>query len=232
MISMRGNAIFAIIALLWATAAPAVTVSRIYDFQPDTPAEADKVDAEFDNIISALDGNLSSVNIAAGGIATANLATASVTTTKMGAQNRTVSTSSGVAQRDATTDSVVPNLTGSITVISRPVFVGLQAIGGLSAPGRISYRHNGGGATDNSAYVSFRRVGLTGSLATVNQTSVGARSITSSADDILEQLPCSSYWFIDNPGAGPYTYEADFRIATADSGIITVENCQLVLFEL
>jgi len=63
--------------------ARAATVSRVTDFVPNTKAEADEVDAEFDNIISAINGNLDSENIRDGGIATADLATGVVTSDKV-----------------------------------------------------------------------------------------------------------------------------------------------------
>lgn len=69
--------------LLIALTASAGTVSRLYDFEPGTKAEADKVDAEFDNIISTINGNIDSTNILDGGIATADLGSNSVTTAKM-----------------------------------------------------------------------------------------------------------------------------------------------------
>ncbi len=223
---MRRTALFIFLALFLTTSSEAVVVSRLYDFEPDTPAEADKINSEFDNIISALNGNLNGTdNISAGGIATANLATASVTQAKLGPKGQQISSSSGVSQRSSTLEALVPNMVANLTVVSRPVWVGLQADG--VGPGRVSYRHNGGGATDNSAFISFQR-----DVATANQAAIGARSITGSTDDIFQQLPCSAFWFIDVPSAGPHNYAAAFRTATSDSGIITVENCKLVVFEL
>lgn len=75
----------ALLAILlgFSLTASAGTVSRLYDFEPGTKAEADKVDAEFDNIISTLNGNINSANILDGGIATADLGTNSVTGVKI-----------------------------------------------------------------------------------------------------------------------------------------------------
>lgn len=225
---MRWTAPLLIAAMLFASSSEAVVVSRLYDFEPDTPAEAEKVNAEFDNIISAINGNLNGTdNIAQSAISTGNIATAAVTQVKLGAKGEQVSDSSGIAQRSSDSAGLVPNLVGNLTVVSRPVFVGLQAAGGSSAPGRVTYRHNGGGATDNAAYVSFQR-----DVVTVNQIGIGARSITSAADDIFVSYPCSAFSFIDVTTAGPHNYTASFRVASSDSGIISVENCKLVLFEL
>lgn len=222
---MRRIALFLILAFVFIQTAQAVVVSRLYNFQPDTPAQSEQVDAEFDNIISAINGNINSENITDGGIATADLATASVTQVKLGPKGQQISSSSGVSQRSSVVEALVPNLVANITVVSRPVWVGLQAAGDF--PGRVAYRHNGGGATDNSAFISFQR-----DVATANQAAIGARSVTGSTDDIFQQLPCSAFWFVDVPTPGPHNYAAAFRVATSDSGIITVENCKLVVFEL
>lgn len=69
--------------LLFALTANAGTISRLYDFQPGTKAEADKVDAEFDNIIGTVNGNIDSTNILDGSIATADLGSSVVTTVKI-----------------------------------------------------------------------------------------------------------------------------------------------------
>jgi hypothetical protein len=74
--------LFLLISLLPAFAY-GTTVSRVTDFVPNTKAEADEVDAEFDNIISAINGNLDSDNIRDGGIATSDLATGAVTEEKV-----------------------------------------------------------------------------------------------------------------------------------------------------
>lgn len=228
---MRRIALFAIFAVFYATASQAVVISRLYDFQPDTPAEAEKVNDEFDNIIDAVNGNLSSENILAGSIATASIATAAVTHAKMGALGHQISSSSGNSYRGSDIEAAIPNLTGNITVVSRPVWVGLQPAGGTSSPGRVLYHNGGAGtATDNAAMISFRRIGSVGAEATVNQAYFGVRQ--TGTQNHIAQYPCSSFWFLDNPGAGPFNYTAYFRIATGDSGIVSVENCKLVIFEL
>lgn len=226
---MRRIAFLVLFALL-STQAGAVTVSRLYDFQPNTKAEADQVDAELDNIISAINGNLGSSNFLDGSVATADLASYSVTHIKMGPLAQQESSSSEKAQRSSVVEGAVPNLTANITVYSRPVWVGLQSSGGSSSPGSVTFRHGGGGgatATENLAYISFQR-----NFATRNQAGIGTRSITNTTESMYVSYPCSSFWFLDEPGAGTHNYTAYFRTATQDSGIVTVENCKLVVFEL
>ncbi len=223
---MRTIALLLLFALL-SPPANAVTVSRLYDFEPDTKAEADQVDAELDNIISALNGNLNTDNILAGGVATSDIATASVTHVKMGPLGQQVSSSSDIVYRASNTAGLVPNMTANITVYGRPVWVGLQPADGASNPGLISYRNNGNDATPDTAFISFQR-----DTSTVNQSGMTARNISSPSNNLYLSLPCSAFWFLDDPGVGPHNYTASFRNASGDSGIVTVQNCKLVVFEL
>lgn len=50
-------------------------ISRLYNFVAGTPAVADQVDAEFDQILGVLNGNVDAANLAAGGVTKAKLAT-------------------------------------------------------------------------------------------------------------------------------------------------------------
>lgn len=222
---LRWNAIF--LSFLLAFSAQAGTVSRLFDFQPHTPAQADQVDAELDNILSTLNGNINSDNLLDGGIATADIASYAVTQAKLGPKGQQISSSSALVESASVLESLVQNMTDNITVISRPVFVGLQASG--SGPGGVTYRNGGTAATSNVAYISFNR-----DQATVNQLMVNARVVSSylATQNVTVALPCSAFSFIDVPTAGPHNYTASFRVATNDSGVIQVENCKLVVFEL
>lgn len=228
---LRSASLFIIMAL--ALPAHGGTISRLYDFEPDTPAEADKVDAELDGIIDEINGNLNGDNIAQNAISTGNIATAAVTTAKiasgsvtyvkLSALNRATSDTSLIRFFSSTTETQVEGMSAQITTSGRPVWVGLRAVPVL--PGRILVQHNGGGATDNAAYVSFRRAG-----SSVNSSGIGVRE--SAAGDIAS-YPCSTFNFIDQPDGGvAHTYTLGLRVATADSGIVRIENCQLDIFEL
>lgn len=219
-------AFLALLALL-AEPAGAIVVSRITEFEAGTPVIADDLNAEIDNILSAINGNLSSENLVDQAVATDNLAAYSVTKIKLGPLDEEISAPSGVAERGLQTLGNVPNLTANITVLHRPVWVGLQPAAGTSLPGSVTYRNNGSGATNNKAFVAFTRTGTI-----VNQTGFTSRNITTSTDDVYISLPCSAFWFLDDPGAGPHNYTAQFRVATADDGTVVVENCKLVVFEL
>jgi hypothetical protein len=222
----KGFALLALLALL-GSQAQAVVVSRITDFEAGTPIVADDMNAELDNIIDALNGNLSGENMVDQAITTGDLAAYSVTKVKLGDFGQQISSSSGVAERSSITPGLIPNMTANLTVSHRPVWVGLQAADGTAAPGSVTYRNNGAGATGNQAFISFQR-----DLTTVSQSGISTRDITSSTNDTFISLPCSSFWFLDVPGNGPHNYTASYRTATGDDGIIIVENCKLVVFEL
>ena len=217
-------------ALITPQAAKAVVVSRITDFEAGTPIEAEQVDAELDNIIDALNGNLDDDNLSTAAVSAVNIATGAVTQVKLGPKNMASGNSTGTIYRNSEVEAAIANVTAGLTVVSRPVFVGLQSAGGESAPGFVRYLHEGGGATDNQAYISFRRVGSAGTAATINQAAIGVRQTDTS--DHIATYPCSAFSFIDQPGAGAFTYTGYFRVATGDSGMLTISNCKLVVFEL
>ncbi len=79
------KAMRAILLLLLLFSAPAMagTVSRLYDFEPNTKAQADQVDAELNNIISTINGNLDTSNLAIGAFGTSNIKNYSITTIKL-----------------------------------------------------------------------------------------------------------------------------------------------------
>jgi hypothetical protein len=68
---------------LLSLSAQAGTVSRLYDFEPGTKAQADQVDAELDNIISTINGNIDTSNLSTGAIDTPNIANSAITTAKL-----------------------------------------------------------------------------------------------------------------------------------------------------
>ncbi len=81
---MRKIAIFlSLLLTLHITSAQAIVVSRITTFEPHTKIESEDVNAEFDNILNAINGNLETENFLTGSVATASLATGSVTSEKI-----------------------------------------------------------------------------------------------------------------------------------------------------
>lgn len=226
------------LALLFAYPANAVVVSRVTTFESGTPIIADDMNAELDNILSALNGNLSASNLVSGALATANIATAAVTTDKINAGAVTkdkldtavssvTTRGSDVSPFNSEIEVAIANLSTTIITHGRPVFVGFQASGSTAMPGGIRYRSGGIAATTSAAYVSVRRGG-----ATVNMASIAARNVTSPTNNVNITVPCSSFWFLETPASGSQSYVAFARTATNDNGFLTVENCKLVVFEL
>ncbi len=229
---LRSASLLIIMAL--ALPAHGGTISRLYQFEPDTPAEADQVDAELENIIDEVNGNLDSSNIAQNAISTGNIATAAVTTAKiasgsvtyvkLSALNRATSNSTLTQYFSSTTETQAEGVSASITTSGRPIFVSLRAVNGL--PGRILVQMNAGGATDNAAYIAIYRNG-----SAVNRVSMGTRQ--DGTQDHFINYPCSVMSFIDAPDGGvAQVYTLYARVATADSGIVRMENCQLDLYEI
>jgi hypothetical protein len=215
-----------LLALLLSVPAYAVTVTRLYTFEPGTKIQSSQLNGELDNIISALNGNLDgSTNITQLSVATGNIASAAVTKAKLGPLGQQISSSPPTASSNSANLANVANLTVNITVDHRPVFVGLQASG--AGPGHVYYSHGGLGATGNTASVTFLR-----DIATINQVAIGARNLTNSSNQVFLSLPCSAFWFIDVPTAGPHNYTVAYQVATSDSGVISVENCKLAAYEL
>lgn len=130
--------------LLLSLSADAGTVSRLYDFEPNTKAQADQVDAELDNIISTINGNIDTSNLSIGAFGTSNIqnysittiklvtasvtaekmAAASVTNSNLGTANLVLSSASG----SYITDASIPEIgfvTATVTTSGRPISVKL-----------------------------------------------------------------------------------------------------------
>lgn len=230
---MRRTALALIAALIFAAPAGAGTISRLYEFEADTPIVADELNAELDNIISTVNGNLDSSNIAQNAIATGNIATAAVTTAKiasgsvtyvkLGPLNRATSNTTLTQFFSSQTEVQAEGVSVSVITSGRPIMVRLAPVRYL--PGRVLVQHNGGGATDNASYLNIRRNGSNAGLFPIGQRTTSAGGIVA--------YPCSAFSFVDHPDGGvAQIYTLWARVATSDSGIVRIENCQLDLFEL
>lgn len=239
--------------------AHAVIVSRVTEFEPDTKAVAQDLNDEFDNIISALNGNLGPENFLGGGVGTANIATAAITTPKiadgavttikiadLNVTTGKIATSAITRAKAFTTDNEissssgtftttnvnlqnVTNLSASVTTTGGLIFVGMMGdgntgtnVGSVAMDNSISQEANGA-----YAKVNFARGG-----ATANEVYVGYQLLASAGDlNGVKSVPCSSFSFIDNPGAGTYTYSVRLASNNADT-TAAIQNCKLVVYEL
>lgn len=217
--------------------ASAGTVSRLYDFEPGDVIRSSEVDAEFDNILSTLNGNINTVNILDGGVATADIGTAAVTDSKiaslpwatgniathaiskqkMAVVNVTEATNDTGDFSFAATSSAVTLTHVVITTLGRPVMIAFDGNGSGSGNWNL-------GAQDVSTIVSNDEFGVflernsaTRDLVLIVGSGVG--------------IPCSSLRWIDQPAAGEYIYTIKVRSNTT-SGSDYIRNCKLKAWEL
>lgn len=120
---MAMRAIF-VALLLFCIPVYAAQVSRVSDLEPGEKIIAQDLSDEFDNIISAINGNISTDNIAVFGVATDNIASAAITKAKLAPLGQQISNASDFTTTSLT-DAFVDNLSIVLTTHGRPVVVGL-----------------------------------------------------------------------------------------------------------
>jgi hypothetical protein len=209
--------LLALFSLFLPIPAQAAVVTRITEFEPHIKVTADELNNEFDNIISAINGNLDSSNISGGGIATGNIATGAITQVKMAPSNW--ATSNGVTASTANgtiggPGSTSPTLTTVLTLTgTRAVRIGLQShdnlsscVPGTNPLGMISIDSIAGGTGDVIAAVLYRN-GIR-----VSEVKSGGMTIANSgADAKVFYAPVGGINFFDIPSAGGSTsYEVKF----------------------
>jgi hypothetical protein len=216
------------LTLLFSLAADAGTVSRVYNFEPNTKAEADQVDEEFDNILSTINGGINSVNIQDGGIATADLGSNAVTTAKIldGAVTKVKTAFPTIASGNANefcltaSDQAVGCATATMTNIGRPVRAHL-----------VNKPRADGSACINDIQKSSN-ITVSGTGEGVIELRINSATRNSSFIDANAQ--CSDFQYIDfNPVAGSNTYQ--IRIYESNAGTsdtFVVCGCELVVEEL
>lgn len=251
-ISMRF--ILPVLLAFLATSSHAGTISRLYDFEPNTKAEADKVDAEFDNIIDTVNGNLDSENFLDGGIATADLGSNVVIAAKIndGAVIAGKLGTSAVATANIASAAVTKEKLATANIVSS-IGNGATNLGGLSGP-----------TTGQFATATITTVGrpvlaqltgadqivdCSGGVAVATRDSyVYANGDTLRLDFFVNSAtrstvkfgissgqifyPCSSISQVIHDPAGTYTYRINVR---NNAAIVTggqICNCKLVLQEL
>lgn len=221
-----------LLILLIPLASQAVTVSRVTEFEPHTKLLAEDLNDEFDNIISAINGNLGPENFAGGAVASSNIVDGAVVTSKLADGAVTIEklasitpevSSSASFSTDSTTYVNVTNLSTTITSTGRPIWVGLIWGDAIWTPelGEIAVTSSSYSAT---GYVNFHI-----SNATRNVVIIGGSGHLDSAN-FGARYPCATAQFIDFQPAGTYTYQV--RVKADDDETIYVTNCKLQAFEL
>jgi hypothetical protein len=213
--------LFTILALLVPLTSQAVIVNRVTEFEPHTKATAEDLNDEFDNIISAINGNLgpenflvgsiASQNIVNGAITTDKIATGAVTSIKLAAA--TVSNSDDVTySTDNTSFVAVTSLFATINTTGRPVHVRLAQGDAFPLSETGTIKTSGGGTP--GGVLMFRLNGSANYYVPIEGT---------------QELPCSAASFIDVPSSGANLYEV--LVKNSVDGDFEIINCRLQLME-
>jgi len=201
------------------------------DYAGGAKAVGSKVNAEFQNIVSWLNGgNISSNNISAFGVASSNIADNAVITSKIANNAVTKAKLSGNYTQTgfsgylsitdtSTTALLVTNNSTTVTTSGRPVLVtfgGSALTFGCPAPIIGSYIGSNGD-DDNQGYLQIRRNGSASALFNLQPG----------------YSPCSNYSYVDFPAAGTYTYQASLRVDYTSGGYTaSVCSCNMIVQEL
>jgi len=212
------------------------------DYAAGTLAVGPKVNAEFENITSWLNGqNIGSDNIATGGVASVNFKASSLITRTFAAEsvpktktpsNHSQSTGSGDFVIVSTGTTTVPGLSASITTSGRPVLVSLQG-GDATVVCQLGFIDYGnvqsqfGNSTDDKIALGVVRDGVT-----ISNSRIGR--IEDLVVDSIQRFPCGSFRFVDFPSAGTHTYSIIAQASKAGSSdpAMRICNCTTVLQEL
>ena len=226
----------------WATIATQPNV-----FVPYTPIKASQMNADFQALVTLLNGNVDGIyNIGAGAIATGNLATNSVTSAKIfpGAVGTTQLANQSVTKANEAPNGMVSSGTSAaygtassndssvfadtpFTSFGNPVMVMLIGFGTSGTGAVVAVA----GATQNTGVITFWRDDATTNIEAVS-TQISAQPGIGGAQSAVS-LPCSAFSFIDTPAAGTHTYNLRAHVTgTNTNSLLTVPACQLVIYEL
>lgn len=125
--------------------------------------------------------------------------------------NYGLSDSSGSYSMSSSTPAQITNLSQAITTSGNPVFVGLVSASG-SSPGYFGIDGTTGGD------ITFLR----------DSTAIAEILISNQGSDLIKITP--SFWHIDTPAAGSYTYKAYTNANVADT--IYIYNMKLFVCEI
>lgn len=114
----------------------------------------------------------------------------------------------------------ISNLTLSITTVGKPVMVMLQSTSGNIGSFTVATSGSSGSNTGNIAF--FRGASAIGGGAFATSSTTFGNSTT---------FPASSFFCLDNPGAGTYSYSVQWKM-TLSGGSLSLANVRLVAYEL
>lgn len=236
-----------LLVAIYTYAALATTITRPYsssDYAGGTKAVGAKVNAEFQNIVSWLNGgNISSDNIATSGVATANIASFAVTTAKILDANVTlaklesshisVTSSSSLYQTLSEVPATVTNLSTTFTPSGRPITVALEPVAATYQNGGIT-RYDGFVSGGNIASgngndaIFFVRDSSTTAHWQFLPVSLGGGAWA------RQTYPCAAFRYTETGLTSGVSYTFALKASTGLSGsvsTVTVANCRLVVRE-
>ncbi len=170
------------------------------------------------------DNSVGTTELVDSSVTTVKIADGSVTQAKRVALGQQLSASSSVFTNSTNTYTDVTNLTVTITTTGRPVFIGMIAVPGSANPG-VRTESNGGIITGKLQFLQ--------ASSSISETTLNAVFGASGDPASSIRYPCSAFTTITVPSAGTYTYKVqaaggvNFNTTT-----LTVQNCQLVAYEL
>ncbi len=143
------------------------------------------------------------------------------------AANYGISSSSGAFSTSSTTFQSVTNLSVTITTSGRPVWIGLVWDGSEAAPFVSCQQNSAAAGASPITYARFRRGTTVISLSQMQLFVINGP--TTSTPQV--SYPLSSFWHLDTPSAGTYTYT--MQVAGSSGGeSIQVRGAKLVAYEI
>lgn len=159
-------------------------------------------------------------------VTTGKLEDGAVTQAKKAALGQQVSSSSGAFSTGSGTAVDVTNLSVTITITGRPVYVGLIGDGSGNTSS-IGCENSSG--TTVQCYYRLVRV-LSGSPTTLNNYSLSYLTVGGSSSDYIISAPSTSINTIDIPSSGTYTYKIQAYVSSSTSAYVNYSK--LIAFEL
>lgn len=156
-------------------------------------------------------------------IDTIHLKDAVVTRAKQAALTAQVSSSSsGAFTTTSTSYTDITNMSVSITTTGRPVLIMVHGNGSGSEDGYFGILYAG-----ESAYGHIKLV-----RASTDVVVVSFGTEVTGASNVSFRIPGSSFSYIDQPGAGTYTYKLQAKVSTDTSRTFSASQLKLVAVEL
>lgn len=172
-----------------------------------------------DGLQTEVDG--STITVGADGL---EVVDGGITQDKRVALGQQLSSACASFTRTGTAYGDITNLSVSITTTGRPVFVGLVGEGTDFSYVDVD-KTSVSAAVNVTVMIKFLRDSTT--LSSQKAVFGGTAS-----NDLSGSIPVSSFWHIDTPSAGTYTYKVQMRTGDATDTTGSIVNAKLIAYEL